>query len=248
MPRRAAPSAAAAAPIILRRALSASPSSSSSSAAAASSSAVNSILLRSLKEHYLEVSKMTPPPKISPPKPYTIVKGALDQPSGPVLRREYGEAGEEISISVARLANIMPPGADNESDDGGAGGGGGVSESISQIFLHVDISRPGNSKSLQFLCGLYPDAVGIHSVCLRSNPAESGTAAMAGKGDDGYQGRIFQELDENVRDAFHHYIEARGINEKLFPFLQAWLYVKDHRNLIRWFKCVGTSISGSKSE
>lgn len=26
------------------------------------SSAVNSVLLRSLKEHYLEVSKMTPPP------------------------------------------------------------------------------------------------------------------------------------------------------------------------------------------
>uniref|UniRef100_A0A0D9V692 Mitochondrial glycoprotein n=1 Tax=Leersia perrieri TaxID=77586 RepID=A0A0D9V692_9ORYZ len=247
MLRRAAPSAAAAASTFLRHALPTSRSSSSSAAATAvaSSTAVNSILLRSLKEHYLEVSKMTPPPKISPPKPYTIVKGALDQASGPVLRRGYGEAGEEISISVARLANIMPAGADDyESDDDGASG---VSESINQLFLHVDISRPGSSKSLQFLCGLYPDAVGIHSVCLRSKTAESGTAVMAGKSGDGYQGRIFQELDENVRDAFHHYIEARGINEKLFPFLQAWLYVKDHRNLIRWFKSVGTFISEPKS-
>ncbi|KAL5670064.1 hypothetical protein ACJX0J_022285, partial [Zea mays] len=52
-----------------------------------------------------------------------------------------------------------------------------------------------------------------------------------------------RELDEKVRDALHLYIEARGINEKLFRFLQAWLYVKDHCNLVRWFKSVGSFIS-----
>ncbi|KAL6614423.1 hypothetical protein ACP70R_036693 [Stipagrostis hirtigluma subsp. patula] len=241
MLRRAAPTAAA----VCRRALTTSPSPSSAAAtAAASSSAVNSILLRSLKEHYLELGKMTAPDKINPPKPYTIVKGALDQPSGPVLRREYGDAGEEISISVARLANIMPPGAYSDSD--GDGGVGGMSESISQLFLHVDIYKPGTGKSLQFLCGLYPDAVGIHSVCLRPKNAESWEGEMASKGGGVYRGRIFQELDEKVRDAFHLYIEARGINEKLFPFLQAWLYVKDHRNLARWFKSVGAFINKPK--
>jgi hypothetical protein len=151
---------------------------------------VNSILLRSLKDHYLEVSKMTPPPKTSPPKPFTIVKGALDQQSGPVLRREYGDAGEEIFISVARLANILPAGADSDSD--AAGGEGGLSASISQLFLHVDISKPGTGKSLQFLCGLYPDAVGIHSVCLRSKDAESREGNTASKGGGEYRGRIFQ--------------------------------------------------------
>ena len=55
-----------------------------------------------------------------------------------------------------------------------------------------------------------------------------------------------RELDEKVRDALHHYIEARGINEGLFPFLQAWLYVKEHRDLIRWFKSVGTFIGEPK--
>lgn len=54
---------------------------------------------------------------------------------------------------------------------------------------------------------------------------------------------IGRELDPKVRDAFHLYIEARGINESLFPFLQAWLYVKDHRKLMKWFKTVGTFIS-----
>ncbi|RLN23030.1 uncharacterized protein C2845_PM07G24390 [Panicum miliaceum] len=244
MLRSAAPTAAA----LCRRATSTStsPSPTAAATAAASSSAVNSILLRSLKEHYVEVSKMAPPPKTSPPKPFTIVKGSLDQASGPVLRREYGDAGEEISISVARLANILPPDADADSDSDAAGGDGSMSASISQLLLHVDISKPGAGKSLQFLCGLYPDAVGIHSVCLRSKDAESWEGNMASKGGGEYRGRIFQELDEKVRDALHHYIEARGINEKLFPFLQAWLYVKDHRNLIRWFKSVGTFISEPK--
>ncbi|KAL5673695.1 hypothetical protein ACJX0J_018001, partial [Zea mays] len=236
MLRRAAPTSAA----LCRRALSTTPSSSRTAAeTAAVSSELNSVLLRSLKEHYLEVCKMTPPPKVSPPKPFTIVKGALDQPSGPVLRREYGEDGEEISISVARLANILPAGADSDSD--GTGEGGGMSASISQLLLHVDISKPGIGKSMQFLCGLYPDALGIHSVCLRSKNADPFDGDMTSKGE--YRGRIFQELDEKVRDALHLYIEARGINEKLFRFLQAWLYVKDHRNLVRWFKSVGSFIS-----
>jgi hypothetical protein len=186
MLRRAAPAAAA----LGCRALATSPYSSSAAAtAAASSSAVNSILLRSLKEHYLELSKMRPPPKMSPPKPFTIVKGALDEPSGAVLRREYGEAGEEISISVARLANILPSEAEADSDSDGAVG---MSLSIGQLFLHVDISKPGSGKSLQFLCGLYPDAVGIHSVCLRSKNAGSLDGDMASKGGGAYRGRIFQ--------------------------------------------------------
>lgn len=188
MLRRAAPAAAA----LCRRTVSTSPSPfpTAAATAAASSSAVNSILLRSLKEHYLEVSKMAPPPKTSPPKPFTIVKGALDQQSGPVLRREYGDAGEEISISVARLANFLPAGADSDSD--GAVGDGGMSASLSQLLLHVDISKPGAGKSLQFLCGLYPDAVGIHSVCLRAKNTESFEGNMASKGGGEYRGRIFQ--------------------------------------------------------
>lgn len=57
---------------------------------------------------------------------------------------------------------------------------------------------------------------------------------------------IDRDLDESMRDALHSYIEERGINESLFPFLQAWLYVKDHRNLMHWFKSVGTFIHENK--
>ncbi|XP_010247836.1 PREDICTED: mitochondrial acidic protein MAM33-like [Nelumbo nucifera] len=192
------------------------------------SPAVDSIVLRSLKEHYLEVSKMTPPPKVNPPAPFTILKGALDS-DGPVLRRTYGD--EEISISVMRLANIIPGGGD-EDEDG-----------INQLFLHVHVSKPEREDSIHFLCGLYPDALGIHSVSMRPKLQSSQLLVVPKK----YSGPIFQDLDEKMRDALHGYIEERGVNESLFPFLQAWLYVKDHRNLMRWFKTVGTFINDRKS-
>ncbi|KAF2318152.1 hypothetical protein GH714_001260 [Hevea brasiliensis] len=124
------------------------------------SNAVDSMLLRSLKEHYLEVSKMNPPPKVSPPSAFTIVKGALDG-NGPVLTRTY--SSEEIKISVMRLANIIPGGGGEDDED-----------DINQLFLHVDVSKHGQEKSLHFLCGLYPDALGIHSVQLRPKIDDSG--------------------------------------------------------------------------
>nr|XP_025608555.1 uncharacterized protein LOC112701944 isoform X3 [Arachis hypogaea] len=133
----------------------------SSSSSNSISSAVNSMLLRSLKDHYLEVAKMNMPPKVGPPSPFTIVKGALDS-NGPVLKRNYGD--EEITIYVMRLAA-------NDDEDGDGGGGGGV---IDQLFIHVDVSKPNQNECLMFLCGLYEDALGIHSVSMRPKLQESG--------------------------------------------------------------------------
>ncbi|KAF5959028.1 hypothetical protein HYC85_000237 [Camellia sinensis] len=180
------------------------------------SSAVNSMLLRHLKEHYLELSKMTPPPKVSPPSPFTIVEGALDR-SGPVLKRTYGD--EEISLRMMMVKTVL-----------------------TSCSFTVDISKPGQKESLHFLCGLYPDALGIHSVSMRPKLETSGFLVVPTK----YNGPVFQDLDEGMRDALHSYIEERGINENLFPFLQAWLYVKDNRNLMRWFRAVGTLIKERK--
>ncbi|OMO51212.1 Mitochondrial glycoprotein family protein [Corchorus capsularis] len=206
-----------------------SPSTSASTSAAA---AVDSLLLRSLKDHYLEVSKLNPPPKVSPPSPFTIIKGALDS-NGPVLRRTYGN--EEINIYVMRLVNIIRgEGYDLEDDD-----------EINQLFLHVDVSKPGQESSLHFLCGLYPDAIGIHSVSVRPK-LETLADAVADAVPSRYNGPVFEDRHEGIKDALHTFLQERGVNESLFPFLQAWLYVKDHRNLLRWFKSVGTFINERK--
>ena len=104
--------------------------------------------------------------KVSPPSPFTVVKGSIDS-GGAILKRSYGE--EEIGISVMRLANIIPGGGedDDEEDDG-----------MNQLFVHVEISKPGQHDSLHFLCGLYPDALGIHSVSMRSKMESSEAAAL----------------------------------------------------------------------
>lgn len=86
---------------------------------------------------------------MSPPSAFTIVKGALESSNKPVLERSYG-SDEHISLYVMRLSNPI------EEED-----------VLDQLFLHVEISKPTLSNSLQFLCGLYPDALGIHSVALR---------------------------------------------------------------------------------
>lgn len=111
-----------------------------------------------------------------------------------------------------------------------------------QLFLHVDVSKPGQSQSLLFLCGLYPDAVGIQSISTRAKSEDSGFVMVPTK----YNGPTFQDLDDKMKNAIHGYLEERGINESLFSFLQAWLYVKDHRQLMEWFKSVGTFITEKK--
>lgn len=113
---------------------------------------------------------------MSPPSPFTIVKGSLDG-SGPVLKRSYGDH-EEISISVMRLANIIPGGAGEDDGD----------DSINQLFLHVDVSKPGQQDSLHFLCGLYPDALGIHSISMRPKAESSGFLILPSQ----YNGPVFE--------------------------------------------------------
>lgn len=103
------------------------------------------------------------------------MKGALDT-SGPVLRRMFED--EEINVSVMRMADIVPGGS---ADDYG-------NDNINQLFVHVDVSKPGQKESLHFLCGMYPDALGIHSVSLRPKAESSGFLVVPSK----YNGPVFE--------------------------------------------------------
>ncbi|KAG6538559.1 uncharacterized protein LOC122012434 [Zingiber officinale] len=188
---------------------------------------VNFEIRRAVEESFREVSMISPPPKkVNPPPSYSIVKGALKRSEGPLLRRVYGD--EEITLSVVRRAVALPS-HDSSNGDGAEDHSPGF---ISDLLLHVGVSR-GRSNSLLFLCGLYPDSVGIHSVCLLSklNP-------------DSYQGRVFMELDEKLRAQLSRYLEDRGVDDRLFPFVQDWLYLKNHHNLVNWFGKLGQFVNG----
>nr|KYP73416.1 hypothetical protein KK1_006041 [Cajanus cajan] len=76
------------------------------------SSAVNSMILRSLKDHYLEVAKMNMPPKVSPPSPFTIVKGALDSHERILdfpLRFVRGCFGDSLRLHAPQGSRIWIP-------------------------------------------------------------------------------------------------------------------------------------------
>lgn len=187
------------------------------------STSIDAVVLRGLKEHYLELTKMAPPPKMRPPSPFSILKDAADN-NGPILKRVYGE--EEISINVMRLENIIPFEDGYDDDD------------VDRLFIHVDVSKPGQSESLQFLCGLYSEALEIHAVSMRPRNDKSSFFASGSK----YNGPVYEDLDQRIKDALHNYIDERGVNEDLHKFLHAWLYVKEHDKLKLWFRTVGKFI------
>lgn len=110
-----------------------------------------------------------------PPPPFSVVEGAMERQGGPVLRRAYGE--EEIIVWGDRRAHILPGGDGDGATSAAAG------DVIRELCLFVDVSKPGRERSLLFLCGLYPDGVGIHSICLKPSLSPASTSM--------YQGRVF---------------------------------------------------------
>jgi len=122
-----------------------------------------SMVLRSLRDHYSESLyalshsfcllgfysrfRHCASQKVSPLSPLTIVKGALNL-QGLVLKHNYGE--EEASVYV--MWCLAPEDEDSTMD---------------QLFIHVDVSKPSQKKSLILHWGLYKDALGIHSASTK---------------------------------------------------------------------------------
>eukprot|EP00252_Welwitschia_mirabilis_P015920 TRINITY_DN3531_c0_g1_i1.p1 TRINITY_DN3531_c0_g1~~TRINITY_DN3531_c0_g1_i1.p1 ORF type:complete len:234 (-),score=37.68 TRINITY_DN3531_c0_g1_i1:243-944(-) len=189
------------------------------------STSVESRLLGNLKQQFHEVSKMNPPPKISPPRPFTLIKGALDN-NGPVLSRSYND--EDIKVSVMYL----PESSKSQNNDASG-------DSLDELFLMVIITKGNKGRALQFLCDLYPDALSIVSISLRDI---SGISDQDMLFPSGYEPN-FSHLNQDLQLAFRKYLDDRGINEDLFRFLQAWLYAKEHRKIMQWLKTAGGFIS-----
>jgi hypothetical protein len=86
-----------------------------------------------------------------------------------------------------QLETLIPAGADEE-----ATGGNNSDDSINQLLLHVEVSKDGREESLHFLCGLYPDAIGIHSVSLRPKIGKEIGEKVGPENLSKYHGRVFQ--------------------------------------------------------
>ena len=82
-----------------------------------------------------------------------------------------------------RLANIVSGGDHDDDDD----------DTINQLFLHVHVLKPEQKDSLHFLCGLYPDALGIHSVSMRPKADSSSFLVVPAQ----YTGPVFEWVEFN---------------------------------------------------
>jgi complement component 1 Q subcomponent-binding protein len=80
-------------------------------------------------------------------------------------------------------------------------------KNMHHLFLHVDVLKPEQDKSLYFLCGLYPYMLGIHHFSLSPKLDSVEFFKVTNLMDSTNCSFIDRELDERMRDAFHDFIE-----------------------------------------
>ncbi|KAE8683093.1 Mitochondrial glycoprotein family protein [Hibiscus syriacus] len=80
---------------------------------------------------------------------------------------------------------------------------------------------------LEFSCTASPDQVAIDSLSFRGPTPEDELA---------YEGPDFHDLDENMQNSFHKYLEIRGIKPSTTNFLHGYMMNKDNREYANWLK------------
>lgn len=101
------------------------------------------------------------------------------------------------------------------------------------INFEVAITK-GDKKMLVACVG--GDGISVQSI--RHLPANKDSTDM-----EGYGGPNFEDLDENVIDAFFEYLEERQINADLGHFVLAYSREKEQKEYVHWLKNVQEFVS-----
>eukprot|EP00611_Tribonema_gayanum_P018024 TRINITY_DN31078_c0_g1_i1.p1 TRINITY_DN31078_c0_g1~~TRINITY_DN31078_c0_g1_i1.p1 ORF type:complete len:261 (+),score=62.90 TRINITY_DN31078_c0_g1_i1:34-783(+) len=144
-----------------------------------------------------------------------------------------GKAGEKIKVSFHcqnEVADEDEPGSLEEEHV--------VDEEDGAAFeMKVEVTKAGNT--LAFVCQAADD-VYIQSVTY--NPAGSPPPADEAS-DIVYRGPMFEELDSSVQEAFHTYLEERGIDKGLAEFVCRYADEKEQKEYVRWLSNVNRFVS-----
>ncbi|KAJ4840987.1 hypothetical protein Tsubulata_026510 [Turnera subulata] len=136
-----------------------------------------------------------------------------------VLTREY--EGEQIKVEV-HMPDLVT-GEDNDLNDDDDDSAQSAGQSTMPLVVTVT-KRSGTG--LVFNCVAYPDEIAIDGLSItHPDDIEDQTA---------YEGPNFHELDENLRKAFHRYLELRGIKPSATNFLHEYMINKDSREYVGW--------------
>lgn len=133
-----------------------------------------------------------------------------------LLTREYQD--EVIKVEV----DMPNPDLGEDEDEGS---NEDEANERTSIPLVVNISK-GNGMHLEFGVTAFPDEITIDSLSIKQ-PGDSEDQLA-------YEGPDFNDLDENLRKAFHKYLEIRGIKPSLTNFLHEYMINKDNREYLQW--------------
>ncbi|CAN1173930.1 Uncharacterized protein At2g39795, mitochondrial [Linum perenne] len=97
----------------------------------------------------------------------------------------------------------------------------------STLPLVVTVTKK-SGMSLEFSCVAYADKIAIDSLSVKK--PENSEEMVA------YEGPNFHDLDENMKNAFHKYLEIRGIKASTTNFLHEYMINKDSREYLGWLK------------
>ncbi|XP_047327924.1 uncharacterized protein At2g39795, mitochondrial-like [Impatiens glandulifera] len=141
------------------------------------------------------------------------------------LTRQYQD--ETITVEVY-MPDLSTP-DEEEENDGNDNDDDAAQDVNSRTELVVRISKKTGGPVLEFGCSASPDEIVIDSLAIK-NETSSDEDQLA------YEGPDFSDLDENLQNGFHKYLEIRGIKPSTTNYLNEYMVDKDNREYINWLK------------
>ncbi|KAJ6407832.1 hypothetical protein OIU84_011188 [Salix udensis] len=131
------------------------------------------------------------------------------------LNRKFQDETIKIEVDMPNVSIDVEDADDNTKDS-----------DVSSIPLVVSISK-GSGQFMEFGITAFPDEITIDSLSIK-NPENSDELA--------YAGPDFNDLDENLQNAFHKHLEIRGIKPSTTNVLFDYMANKDNKEYLLWLK------------
>lgn len=151
-----------------------------------------------------------------------------------VLKRSFGN--EQIAVICLFESQLQDEEEEEENEDEGSA----VKESqaVECLHLNVNITKGAETPVLEIECTFYrgSNEIMIDSVSYVTDLSTDDTD----KKTQPYEGPNFEDLDENLRRAFHDLLKARGLSIRVATNVMDYLTGKERREYVRWLRNVET--------
>lgn len=164
-----------------------------------------------------------------------------------VLSRTVGGEKIDIYVNILAMENDSMADIDEEAkEDADAEEGEEGDISIPAVVTVQKVSNP-EMGGLQFEVTIENGAVFIDSALYFKDSAlvNADSSAAEWARESLYGGPVFSELDENLQDLFHQYLEERGCDASLGKFLELYLDHKEQKEYMNWLAEVQTFVKSS---